>query len=128
MAYSFRSQSVMLEPDFDAGEKWARKAIEVAEQTDATAALVHAYNNLGATLIWRGDLAGAEYLRRSRDLGIEHHLPDDVGRAYANLSGQGQRIFPFAYAESEAILVEGVDTPPDDPRRGLRPMDPIGMG
>ena len=30
MAYSFRSQSVMLEPDFDAGEKWARKAIEIA--------------------------------------------------------------------------------------------------
>jgi adenylate cyclase len=109
MAYSFRSQSVMLEPDFDAGEKWARKAIEVADQTDATAALVHAYNNLGSTLLWRGDLAGADYLRRSRDLGIEHHLPDDVGRAYANLSGQGQRIFPFPYAESEAILVEGVE-------------------
>ena len=109
MAYSFRSQSVMLEPDFDAGEKWARMAIEIGEQTDATAALVHAYNNLGSCLLWRGDLAGADYLRRSRDLAIEHHLPDDVGRAYANLSGQGQRIFPFPYAESEALLVEGVD-------------------
>ena len=43
------------------------------------------------------------------DLALEHHLPDDVGRAYANLSGQGQRIFPFAYAESEALLVEGVE-------------------
>ena len=109
MAYSFRSQSVMLEPDFEAGEKWARKAIEIAEQTDATAALVHAYNNLGSCLMWHGDLAGAEYLRRSRDLGIENHLPDDVGRAYANLSGQGNRLFPFAYAESEALLKEAVE-------------------
>ncbi len=109
MAFSFRSQSLMLEPDFEAGEKWARKAIEIAEQTDATAALVHAYNNLGSCLMWKGDLAGADYLRRSRDLGLQHHLPDDVGRAYANLSGQGNRIFPFEYAESEALLIEAVE-------------------
>ena len=108
-AYSFRSQSVMLVPDFDAGERWARKAIEVAEQTDATAALVHAYNNLGSCLLWRGDISGADYLRRSRDLAIEHHLTDDAGRAYANWTGQGTRIFPFAYAESEALLREGVE-------------------
>ena len=37
----------MLVPDAVGGEHWARKAIEVAEQTDATVALVHAYNNLG---------------------------------------------------------------------------------
>jgi class 3 adenylate cyclase/tetratricopeptide (TPR) repeat protein len=108
-AYSFRSQSLMLVPDHEAGELWARKAIEVAEQTDATAALVHAYNNLGSCLLWRGDLSGAEYLRRSRDLAIEHHLTDDAGRAYANWTGQGTRIFPFAYTESEALLREGVE-------------------
>ena len=109
MAYSFRSQSVMLEPDFEAGEKWARKAIEIAEQTDATPALVHAYNNLGSCLMWKGDLQGAEYLRRSLALALENHLPDDVGRAYANLSGQGNRYFPFPYAESEALLIESVE-------------------
>ena len=108
-AYSFRSQSLMLEPDFDGGEYWARKAIAVAEQTDATAALVHAYNNLGSVLHWRGDLDGVVYLRRSLDLAIENHLTDDAGRAYANLTGQGNRIFPFAYAESEALLREGVE-------------------
>jgi tetratricopeptide (TPR) repeat protein len=109
MAYSFRSQSVMLEPDFEAGEKWARKAIEIAERTDGTPALVHAYNNLGACLMWKGDLEGAGYLRRSLELALENHLPDDVGRAYANLSGQGNRYFPFAYPESEALLIESVE-------------------
>jgi len=99
----------MLEPDFEAGEKWARKAIEIAEQTDATAALVHAYNNLGSCLMWKGDVEGANYLRRSLALGLENHLPDDVGRAYANLSGQGNRYFPFAYPESEALLLEAVE-------------------
>ena len=109
MAYSFRSQSLMLEPDFDGGEYWARKAIAVAEQTDATAALVHAYNNLGSVLHWRGEQEGVDYLRRSLALAIENRLPDDAGRAYANLSGQGNRLFPFFYAESEALLREGVE-------------------
>jgi class 3 adenylate cyclase/tetratricopeptide (TPR) repeat protein len=109
MAYSFRAQSVMLEPDYDAGATWARKAIEIAEATGATAAIVHAYNNLGLCLLSEGHTEGAEYLRRSRDLALEHHLPDDVGRAYANLTGQGVRIFPHPYAESEALFREGVE-------------------
>jgi class 3 adenylate cyclase/tetratricopeptide (TPR) repeat protein len=109
MAYSFRSQSVMLVPDFEAGAKWARKAIAVAEATGATAALVHAYNNLGLCLLSGGDRKGADYLRLSRDLALEHHLPDDVGRANTNLSGQGNRIMPFSYAEMEELLSEGTD-------------------
>ncbi len=95
MAYSFRAQSVMLVPDFDAGEKWARKAIEIAEATDAKDVLVHAYNNLGTCLIGKGDARGRDYLLKSRDLGLELRLPDDVGRVYANITGQGARIFPF---------------------------------
>ena len=91
MAYSFRAQSVMLVPDFDAGEKWARKAIEIAEATDAKDVLVHAYNNLGTCLIGKGDARGRDYLLKSRDLGLELRLPDDVGRVYANITGQGSR-------------------------------------
>jgi adenylate cyclase len=107
-AYSFHSQSLMLIPDIDAGEEWARKAIAVAEATGATGALVHAYNNLGSCLGWRGDPEGFVYLRRSLDLALEHNLTDDAGRAYANMSGQGNAIFPFPYAESEAFLREAL--------------------
>jgi adenylate cyclase len=109
MAYSFRSQSVMLEPDYEAGETWARKAIEVANATGGTEALVHAYNNLGFCLMEQDDAQGVEHLRHSLELALANHLPDDVGRAYANLSGQGARIFPFAYAESEALLREAIE-------------------
>ena len=104
------------DPDFEAGQQLARKAIEIAEQTGGNAALVHAYNNLGACLMWKGHLEGADYLLRSLDLALEHHLPDDFGRAYANLSGQGNRLFPFATAQSEAFLIERSST-----RRGLSP-------
>ncbi len=107
MAYSFRAQSVMLVPDYDAGANWARRAIEVAEATGATAALIHASNNLGTCLLGQSEAAGVDYLRRARDLALEHHLPDEVGRANNNLSGQGNRIFPLPYQEMDRHLVEG---------------------
>ncbi len=106
MAYSFRAQSLMLVPNFPEAEGWARKAIAVAEATGATAALIHATNNLGTCLIGRSDAQGVEYLRRSRDLALEHHLSDEVGRANNNLSGQGARIFPLHYEEMDQLLVE----------------------
>src|SRR5688500_8641902 len=109
MAYSFRAQSVMLVPDFDGGEKWARKAIEIAEATDAKDVLVHAYNNLGTCLIGKGDARGRDYLLKSRDLGLELRLPDDVGRVYANITGQGARIFPFPASEDEGYLNEAIE-------------------
>jgi adenylate cyclase len=107
MAYSFRAQTLMLVPDFDGAEHWARRAIEVAEATGASAALAHAYNNLGTCLLGRSDSEGIEYMRRSHDLALEHHLADEVGRANTNLSNQGARIFPLPYEEMDRHLVDG---------------------
>jgi adenylate cyclase len=107
-AYSSRSQYLMLRPDFRQGEEVARSAIAVAEATGATGALAHAYNNLGLCLIGRGDETGYDYLRRSLQLSLEHGLTDDAGRAYVNMSGEGNRIFPFGYREAEEFLDEGL--------------------
>ncbi len=41
------------------------------------------------------DASGIDFLRRSRELALEHHLPDEVGRANTNLASQGGRIFPM---------------------------------
>ena len=109
LAYSFRAQSLMLVPDFEAAEHWARKAIEVAEATNATTVLIHATNNLGTCLIGRSDKQGIDHLLRSRALALEHHLPDEVGRANNNLSGQGGRIFPLSYQEMDRLIGEGTD-------------------
>ncbi|HET9417410.1 MAG TPA: adenylate/guanylate cyclase domain-containing protein, partial [Candidatus Limnocylindria bacterium] len=109
MAFSFRAQSLMLVPDFDTAEHWARRAIEVGEAVGAGAVLAHAYNNLGTCLLGRSDSMGVTYLRRSRELALENHLPDEVGRANTNLSGQGGRIFPLGYQEMEQHLVDATD-------------------
>jgi tetratricopeptide (TPR) repeat protein len=108
LAYSYQSQIRFLMPDFAAGEAWARKAIETAERTGATAALVHAYNNLGGSLLGLGDPSGQDYLRRSLDLALEHNMADDVVRAYVNLTGQGYHIMLFPYAEQDRLLREGI--------------------
>ena len=107
-AYSSRSQYLMLRPDFREGEEAARKAIAVAEATGATGALAHAYNNLGMCLNGRGDATGYEHLRRSLQLSIELGLTDDAGRAYVNITGEGNRIFPFGYREEEELLDEAL--------------------
>ena len=107
-AYSFQSQILMLKPDYERGEEFARKAIAVAEQAAATGALSHAYNNLGMCLWGVGDKTGHDYLRRSLELALENGLTDDAGRAYANMSGQGNRIFPFGYGGAEELLNEAL--------------------
>ena len=78
----------------------------MAEATGATGALAHAYNNLGMCLNGRGDETGYDYLRRSLELSLQHGLTDDAGRAYVNITGEGNRIFPFGYREAEELLDE----------------------
>ena len=71
--------------------------------------MIHATNNLGTCLLGKDDAAGIDHLRRSRALALEHHLPDEVGRANSNLSSQGGRIFPLPYEEMDRQLLEATD-------------------
>ena len=90
LAYSYHAQVRMLMPDYVTGIAQARRAIEVADQVDSVEAKVHALNNLGLSLIGIGDEAGVADVRESLRLALEHHLPDDVGRAYLNLTAPGR--------------------------------------
>ena len=109
-AYSFRAQSLMLVPDFEGGELWARKAIEVAEAD-------RCHRRPGPRLqqprhracCGAATASGIEYLRRSRDLAMEHHLTDDAGRANANWTGAGHAHLPVCLRRVEALLRQGVD-------------------
>ena len=107
LAYSYRAQVRMLMPDYPAGIELARRAIEVADQVGSVEAKVHALNNLGVSLVGIGDEAGVANVRESLRLALEHHMPDDVGRAYTNLTNQGAAgISLFAPAEAEALFEE----------------------
>jgi hypothetical protein len=79
-----------------------------AERTDAPAALAHAYNNLGGSLLGQGDPRGQDYLRRSLHLALEHNLNDDAVRAYTNLTGQGYQIMLLPFDEQDRLLREGI--------------------
>ena len=107
LAYSYHAQVRMLMPDYATGIAQARRAIEVADQVDSVEAKVHALNNLGLSLIGTGDEAGIAYIRESLRIALEHNLPDDVGRAYLNLTAQGMAGSTFlAPAEAEALFEE----------------------
>jgi adenylate cyclase len=110
LAYSYHAQVRMLIPDYVTAIAQARRAIEVAEQVGSVEAKVHALNNLGLSLVGIGDEAGVAHLRESLRLALEHHLPDDVGRAYTNLAQQGMAgVSLFPPAEAEALFEEMLD-------------------
>lgn len=109
LAYSYRSQIRMLASDYPAGVEWAERAIRAAEPLNATEVLVHALNNLGSCLNGLGDPRGMEFLRRSLTMSLEHHLHDDAGRAYTNLSGQGWQISHVPYEQADAFFLEALD-------------------
>ncbi len=105
-AYSAHAQLRMLMPDFPAGERLARQAIEVADEVGSMEAKVHALNNLGVSRMGKGDPVGVDDLRLSLKLALEHNLPDDAGRAYTNLASQGQAVSFFEPDEAEAFANE----------------------
>ena len=91
LAYSYHAQVRMLMPDYVTAIAQARRAIEVADQVGSVEAKVHALNNLGVSLVDIGDEAGVADMRESLSLALEHHLPDDVGRAYTEPHQPGRR-------------------------------------
>jgi adenylate cyclase len=107
LAYSYHSQVLMLMPDFGTAITEARRAIDVADRVGSIEAKVHALNNLGVALVGVGDEEGVAHLRESLRLALENNLPDDVGRAYANLSNQGGAgVSLLAVDEAEALFDE----------------------
>jgi adenylate cyclase len=105
-ALSARSQLRMLTPDFEAGVRWAEEAIAIADQVGAIAAKVHALNNRGVSRMGLGDPTGLADLQESLRLALEHNMPDDAARAYANMSSQGTAISFFEPDEQEAFFEE----------------------
>jgi DNA-binding CsgD family transcriptional regulator/tetratricopeptide (TPR) repeat protein len=84
-AYSMLSHVSMLASAHEETIAWGSRAIELAERTGDTEALVNALNNVGVAEANRGIPGGVEKLERSRELAERAGLSTDVGRAYINL-------------------------------------------
>jgi DNA-binding CsgD family transcriptional regulator/tetratricopeptide (TPR) repeat protein len=66
---------------------WGGRAIELAEQTGSTWALVHALNTVGTMEMEHGRDGGLQKLSRSLELALREGFEEEVGRAYLNLVG-----------------------------------------
>lgn len=86
MAYAAMAQLHLLDATYGAARDWARRAIQRAEASGDTQALVHALNTLGTSELSAADVPEAwAHLRRSLALALEHGWPEHVARAYVNL-------------------------------------------
>jgi DNA-binding CsgD family transcriptional regulator/tetratricopeptide (TPR) repeat protein len=84
-SYAGLSELLMRASRGDAAISWGRKAIDLAEQTGDTAALVQGLSNIGTVEFERGSQRGLEMLERSLALGEQAGLATEVGRVYVNL-------------------------------------------
>jgi adenylate cyclase len=108
LAYSYRSQLLMLEPNPEASVRNADRAIELAEAVGARYVLAHAYTNRGASRYTLGDPGGIDDMRMGLALALELDRPDDAARAYTNLSPHGQLISSQPAAATNALVDEGI--------------------
>jgi DNA-binding CsgD family transcriptional regulator/tetratricopeptide (TPR) repeat protein len=86
-AYSNRAQLHMLAGQTDEAVAWGSRAIELAQQFDATEILVHALNNVGMAQLLANDDEGGAKLKESLRLSLAHNLEEHASRAFTNISG-----------------------------------------
>lgn len=85
MAYSNRARFAMTSSHTDEALEYGRRALDLAARFDDPGIRAHALTNIGAALLACGDDSGVSQLEQGLALGLEHKLPEHVGRAYANL-------------------------------------------
>jgi len=105
-AYSNRAQLKMLAGETDEAITWGERAIELAEQFEATDILVHALNNVGFAQLLLNDQKGRAKLEESLRLSLAHHLEEHASRAFTNLAGIG--LMNRDYALTLRYVEEGI--------------------
>jgi DNA-binding CsgD family transcriptional regulator/tetratricopeptide (TPR) repeat protein len=106
MAYSNRSQLLMLADDTAEAIRWGERAIALAESQADTATLAHALNNVGTAKLQSGDEAGQPLLERSLQLSLAAGLEEHAARAYTNLASA--RATHFRLEVAERYLEDGI--------------------
>jgi DNA-binding CsgD family transcriptional regulator len=96
MAFSNRSQSLMLAGDSRDAIEWGNRALHLATSLSLTEVAIHALNNIGAAQLQRGEPQGWANLERSLQLALEHDMHEHVCRAYINLSIEAMGVRDYA--------------------------------
>jgi DNA-binding CsgD family transcriptional regulator/tetratricopeptide (TPR) repeat protein len=105
LAYSTRSQLLMLQDKFDESIEWGRQAIALSERLGETETRIHALNNVGTSLMILGEIEGARLLEESLSLSLTQGFHDHASRAYTNFAECCMLMRDFPKAEK--LIVEG---------------------
>jgi ATP/maltotriose-dependent transcriptional regulator MalT len=106
MAFSNRSQLLMLAHECEAALPWGDKAIALARELGDTTIESHALNNVGTAKLAQRDLSGRDDLERSLSLALSAGLQEHAARAFINLGNSARRWRDFARAEK--YLADGI--------------------
>ncbi|MEZ4862687.1 MAG: AAA family ATPase [Caldilineaceae bacterium] len=101
-AMSSIAQMQMMASQEEQALGWSQRALHLAERLGAEQVVVHALNNLGATLIWREVERGLRLLRESLARAQAANLHYDVCRAHYNLSDTLINLGRYTEAHDEA--------------------------
>jgi DNA-binding CsgD family transcriptional regulator len=86
MAYSNRSQLLMLSGENESAVTWGRKALALALELGDREIEIHALNNIGTASADDDEATGFDNLQRSLDLALAGGFEEHAARAYTNLS------------------------------------------
>ncbi len=106
MAYSLRSQLHMLNDQMDEAVVWGQQALDLAQQFAATDVRIHALNNVGTALAFRGNAKGVAMLEESLALALSANHHEHAARAYNNLAEYAVEFRRFELAEQ--TLSDGI--------------------
>lgn len=106
LAVSNQSQLAMLASDSGRAIPLALRAVALARQAKEPAALSHALNNLGTSLLCRGDTAGRAHLEEAVWVAREVGDHENALRAYVNLAWEN--LDQYRVDEAETWLEEGL--------------------
>ena len=106
MAYSNRSQLLMLARENKEAIAWGEKALELANILQDTEITIHSLTNIGTAELQMKEEGGRARLERALRLAQEQELHDHVARCYGNLALSA--LHDHDYARGEPYLQEGL--------------------
>lgn len=106
LAYSTRSQFLMLQDQFEEAIVWGQRAIDLSDRLGEIETRIHALNNVGTSLRFSGQAGGNELLAESLSLSLRGGFHDHASRAYTNFSECCMLFRDFETAER--LMTEGI--------------------
>jgi len=106
MAYSMRSQMMMLNSHMEEAINWGQRALQQAGDNPPASVSVHAFNNIGTAKLFLGQPEGIDDLQRSLKISLDNNLHEDAARAYTNLSEYAIDLRKLDLAEQ--VLDDGI--------------------